>query len=145
MRHGAVMECSRIPLWKWAIATYSLATILKGISSLKLRLGLGITQMKEGFRSVVARSILAANVHRMDLLTQRAARADATKCRDLQRGVGRWIKATWRGGMHGGLDCELGFAGRRCALRTAAMRDSSCSRNAEPKILQSQADSPLTS
>ena len=48
---------------------------------------------KEGFRRVVARSMLAANVHRMGLLLQRAARAAAKERRDLERGVGRLRKA----------------------------------------------------
>ncbi len=48
---------------------------------------------KEGFRRVVARSMLAANVHRMGLLLQRAARAAAKERRDLDRGGGRLRKA----------------------------------------------------
>ncbi len=52
-----------------------------------------LEQGKEGFRRVVARSILAANVHRMGLLLQRAARAAAKERRDLDRGGGRLRKA----------------------------------------------------
>ena len=44
VRHGSVMQCSRIPLQKWAVAIYLCATSLKGVSSLKLHRDLGITQ-----------------------------------------------------------------------------------------------------
>jgi len=43
VRTGSVMHRSRIPLRKWAIATYLWATSLKGVSSMKLHRDLGIT------------------------------------------------------------------------------------------------------
>ena len=49
VRHGSVMECSRIPLRKWAIAVYLCATSLKGVSSMKLHRDLGITQKSAWF------------------------------------------------------------------------------------------------
>ena len=41
---GTVMESSKIPLRKWAMALYLMTTNLKGISSMKLHRELGITQ-----------------------------------------------------------------------------------------------------
>ena len=41
---GTVMEDSKIPLRKWAIAFYLMSTNLKGVSSMKLHRDLGITQ-----------------------------------------------------------------------------------------------------
>ena len=43
-RHGTILEDSHIPLRKWAIAIYLVATNLKGISSMKLHRDLGISQ-----------------------------------------------------------------------------------------------------
>ena len=44
IKTGTVMEGSNIPLGKWALAAYLLATNLKGVSSMKLHRDLGITQ-----------------------------------------------------------------------------------------------------
>lgn len=44
VRTNSVMHRSRIPLRKWAIATYLWATSLKGVSSMRLHRDLGITQ-----------------------------------------------------------------------------------------------------
>ena len=44
VRIGTQMECSRIPLRKWAIAIYLYSTSLKGVSSMKLHRDLKITQ-----------------------------------------------------------------------------------------------------
>ncbi len=44
VRKGTQMECSRIPLRKWAIAIYLFTTSLKGVSSMKLHRDLKITQ-----------------------------------------------------------------------------------------------------
>ena len=44
VQHGMIFEGSHIPLRKWAIAIYLVATNLKGISSMKLRRALNITQ-----------------------------------------------------------------------------------------------------
>ena len=41
---GTVMESSKIPLRKWAIALYLMSTNLKGVSSMKLHRDLGIRQ-----------------------------------------------------------------------------------------------------
>ena len=41
---GTIMESSRLPLRKWAIAFYLFATNIKGVSSMKLHRDLGITQ-----------------------------------------------------------------------------------------------------
>ena len=41
---GTIMESSNLPLRKWVIALYLLSTNLKGVSSMKLRRDLGITQ-----------------------------------------------------------------------------------------------------
>ena len=43
-RHGTLLEDSHVPLRKWAIAIYLLATSLKGVSSMKLHRDLNITQ-----------------------------------------------------------------------------------------------------
>ena len=44
VRTGTMMEYSRIPLHKWAIAMCMVVTNLKGISSMKLHRELGVTQ-----------------------------------------------------------------------------------------------------
>ena len=44
VRIGTQMECSRIPLQKWAIGIYLYSTSLKGVSSMKLHRDLDITQ-----------------------------------------------------------------------------------------------------
>ena len=43
-RHGTLLADSHVPLQKWAIAIYLLATSLKGVSSMKLHRDLDITQ-----------------------------------------------------------------------------------------------------
>ncbi len=49
IRHGTILEDSHIPLRKWAIAIYLVATSLKGMSSMKLYQDLGITQKTAWF------------------------------------------------------------------------------------------------
>ena len=49
VRVGTVMQRSRIPLRKWAIAIYLWATSLKGVSSMKLHRDLGISQSSAWF------------------------------------------------------------------------------------------------
>ncbi len=49
VRIGSVMEASKIPLRKWAVAIYLNATSLKGVSSMKLHRDLGITQKSAWF------------------------------------------------------------------------------------------------
>ena len=44
VRVGTIMQSSNLPLRKWVIAVYLMATSLKGVSSMKLRRDLGITQ-----------------------------------------------------------------------------------------------------
>ena len=44
VRIGSVLECSRLPLRKWAYAMYLWMTSLKGVSSMKLHRDLDITQ-----------------------------------------------------------------------------------------------------
>ena len=44
LRTGTVMEGSKLPLRKWVIAIFLIATSLKGVSSMKLHRDLGITQ-----------------------------------------------------------------------------------------------------
>ena len=46
---GTVMESSKIPLRKWAIAFYQMTTNLKGVSSLKLHRDLNISQTSAWF------------------------------------------------------------------------------------------------
>ena len=46
---GAVMESSKIPLRKWAIAFYQIVTNLKGVSSMKLHRDLNINQTSAWF------------------------------------------------------------------------------------------------
>ena len=48
---GTIMESSRLPLRKWAIAFYLFATNLKGVSSMKLHRDLGITQKSAWYMS----------------------------------------------------------------------------------------------
>ena len=43
VKTGTVLECSNIPLSKWAIAIYLYSTSVKGVSSMKLHRDLGIT------------------------------------------------------------------------------------------------------
>ena len=49
IRTGSVMERSKIPLHKWAIAIYQVTTNLKSVSSMKLHRDLGITQKSAWF------------------------------------------------------------------------------------------------
>ena len=49
VRIGSVLECSRLPLRKWAYAMYLWMTSLKGVSSMKLHRDLGITQKSAWF------------------------------------------------------------------------------------------------
>ena len=44
VRTGTVLQCSRLPLRKWAFAIYLYVTNLKGISSMKLHRDLNVTQ-----------------------------------------------------------------------------------------------------
>ena len=49
VRTGTLMERSKIPLHKWAIAIYMVTTNLKSVSSMKLHRDLGITQKSAWF------------------------------------------------------------------------------------------------
>ena len=49
VRTGTAIECSRVPLRKWAIAIHLEATSLKSISSMKLHRDLGVTQKTAWF------------------------------------------------------------------------------------------------
>ena len=49
VKTGTVMEGSNLPLSKWALASYLMTTILKGVSSMKLHRDLGITQKSAWF------------------------------------------------------------------------------------------------
>ena len=49
VRMGTLMERSKIPLYKWAIAIYMVTTNLKSVSSMKLHRDLGITQKSAWF------------------------------------------------------------------------------------------------
>ncbi|MDE2736998.1 MAG: IS1595 family transposase [Gemmatimonadota bacterium] len=49
VRTGTLMERSKIPLHKWAIAIYMVTTSLKSVSSMKLHRDLGITQKSAWF------------------------------------------------------------------------------------------------
>ena len=44
VKTGTVMQGSNLPLGKWALAMYLMATSLKGVSSMKLHRDLGVTQ-----------------------------------------------------------------------------------------------------
>lgn len=60
VRHGSVMEQSKIPLRKWAIAIYLNATSLKGVSSMKLHRDLKITQKSAWFMAHRLREAFAS-------------------------------------------------------------------------------------
>ncbi|MCY3627264.1 MAG: IS1595 family transposase [Gammaproteobacteria bacterium] len=60
VRHGSVMEKSRIPLRKWAIAIFLNATSLKGVSSMKLHRDLKITQKSAWFMAHRLREAFAS-------------------------------------------------------------------------------------
>ena len=60
VRNGSVMECSRIPLRKWAIAIFLNATSLKGVSSMKLHRDLKITQKSAWFMAHRLREAFAS-------------------------------------------------------------------------------------
>ena len=49
VKFGTVMEASKIPYRKWAIAFYQILTNLKGVSSMKLHRDLGISQKSAWF------------------------------------------------------------------------------------------------
>lgn len=44
VKTGTVMQSSKVPLRKWAIAVYLLSSSLKGVSSMKLHRDIGVTQ-----------------------------------------------------------------------------------------------------
>lgn len=60
VRHGSVMEQSKIPLRKWAFAIYLNATSLKGVSSMKLHRDLKITQKSAWFMAHRLREAFAS-------------------------------------------------------------------------------------
>ncbi|MCY3791648.1 MAG: IS1595 family transposase, partial [Gemmatimonadetes bacterium] len=49
VRTGSLMERSKIPLQKWAVAIFLVTTSLKSVSSMKLHRDLGITQKSAWF------------------------------------------------------------------------------------------------
>ena len=49
VRTGTVIQCSNLPLRKWAFAVYLYVTNLKGVSSMKLHRDLGVTQKTAWF------------------------------------------------------------------------------------------------
>jgi len=49
VRTGTMLECSRLPLRKWAFATYLYVSSLKGVSSMKLHRDLNVTQKTAWF------------------------------------------------------------------------------------------------
>ena len=49
VRTGTVLECSRVPLRKWAFAIYLEVTSLKSVSSLKLHRDIGVSQRTAWF------------------------------------------------------------------------------------------------
>ncbi len=61
VRVGTVMERSRVPLRKWAIAIYMVVTNLKGVSSMKLHRDLGVTQKTAWFMLHRIRKAMEAN------------------------------------------------------------------------------------
>ncbi len=58
---GTVMESSKIPLRKWAIAFYQIVTNLKGVSSMKLHRDLGIRQPSAWFLGHRIREAMAGD------------------------------------------------------------------------------------
>ncbi len=60
VRHGSVMEQSKIPLRKWAFAIYLNATSLQGVSSMKLHRDLKITQKSAWFMAHRLREAFAS-------------------------------------------------------------------------------------
>ncbi|MXX88033.1 MAG: IS1595 family transposase [Boseongicola sp. SB0677_bin_26] len=60
VRQGSVMEHSRIPLRKWAIAIYLNAVSLKGVSSMRLHRDLKITQKSAWFMAHRLREAFAS-------------------------------------------------------------------------------------
>jgi transposase-like protein len=71
---GTVMESSKIPLRKWAIAFYQIATNRKGVSSMKLHRDLGITQTSAWFLGHRIREAMAGD----DPVFSGPVEADAT-------------------------------------------------------------------
>ena len=49
VRTGTALECSRLPLRKWAIAIYLEVTSLKSVSSMKLHRDIGVSQRAAWF------------------------------------------------------------------------------------------------
>ncbi len=60
VRMGTVMSGSKLPLRKWVIAIYLVATSLKGVSSMKLHRDLNITQKSAWFLAHRIREALAS-------------------------------------------------------------------------------------
>ena len=61
VRTGTVMESSKLGFQAWAIATYQIATNLKGVSSMKLHRDLNVTQRTAWFLAHRIRETLARN------------------------------------------------------------------------------------
>ena len=64
VRTGTVMEASKIPLRKWAVAVYLCATSLKGVASTRLARDLGITQKSAWFLGHRIREAMAYDPHK---------------------------------------------------------------------------------
>ena len=47
VKHGTVMQSSKVGCEKWALATYILTTQIKGTSSMKLHRDIGVTQRSD--------------------------------------------------------------------------------------------------
>ena len=61
VRYGTIMQDSRLPLQKWALACYMVCTNLKGVTSVKLHRDLGITQKSAWFMMRRIREAFPAN------------------------------------------------------------------------------------
>ena len=66
VRHATILEGSHVPLRKWAVAIYLVASSLKGVSSMKLHRDLGVTQKTAWFMLHRIRHALANDELNLD-------------------------------------------------------------------------------
>ena len=66
VRTGSVLESSRVPLRKWVVAIYLMATNLKAVSSMKLHRDLGVTQKTAWFMAQRIREAWLDDVETLD-------------------------------------------------------------------------------
>ena len=86
VKTGTVMQSSKLPLQKWAIAIYFMATNLKGVSSMKLHRDLGISQPSAWFMMHRIREAMGSG----DPMFRGPVEADETYIGGLEKNKHEW-------------------------------------------------------